>query len=157
MILPIACAQIASAPFDPQSNLDKAEQYIREAARQGARLVLLPEFLTTNCAYDRRLHQFAEPLVSTPELAGVREQVAAWWAGPDPDTDDEDVDFTVDGRPFAMQAGETIHTENSHKYGPNGARQLLRSGGWTPIEQWTDANDWFALILCEAQPLRRAP
>jgi len=25
--------------------------------------------------------QFAEPLVSTPELAGVREQVAAWWAG----------------------------------------------------------------------------
>ena len=27
--------------------------------------------------------QFAEPLVSTPELAGVREQVAAWWA-PEP-------------------------------------------------------------------------
>ena len=26
--------------------------------------------------------QFAEPLVSTPELEGVREQVAAWWAGP---------------------------------------------------------------------------
>ena len=25
--------------------------------------------------------QFAEPLVSTPELEGVREQVAAWWAG----------------------------------------------------------------------------
>jgi methyltransferase (TIGR00027 family) len=35
--------------------------------------------------------QFAEPLVSTPELAGVREQVAAWWAG---DPDDE-VDFAV--------------------------------------------------------------
>jgi uncharacterized SAM-dependent methyltransferase len=56
-----------------------------------------------------------------------------------------------------MAAGETIHTENSHKYGPNGARQLLRAGGWTPIEEWTDPNDWFALILCEAQPLRRAP
>jgi methyltransferase (TIGR00027 family) len=37
--------------------------------------------------------QFAEPLVSTPELAGVREQVAAWWAGPDAD---DDPDFTVD-------------------------------------------------------------
>ena len=35
--------------------------------------------------------QFAEPLVSTPELAGVREQVHAWWAGPG---EDEDPDFT---------------------------------------------------------------
>lgn len=68
-----------------------------------------------------------------------------------------DVEFTVDGRPFAMAAGETIHTENSHKYGPNGARMLLRAGGWTPIREWSDPQDWFALILCEAQPLRRAP
>ena len=43
------------------------------------------------------------------------------------------MDFTVDGRPFAMAAGETIHTENSHKYGPRDARMLLRAGGWTPI------------------------
>src|SRR6516162_5783590 len=35
--------------------------------------------------------QFAEPLVSTPQLQGVREQVAAWWAG---DPDDE-VDSAV--------------------------------------------------------------
>jgi methyltransferase (TIGR00027 family) len=35
--------------------------------------------------------QFAEPLVSTPELAGVREQVASWWAG-DPDDDVEGSD-----------------------------------------------------------------
>ena len=33
----------------------------------------------------------------------------------------------------AIAAGETIHTENSHKYGPRDARILLRSGGWTPI------------------------
>lgn len=32
--------------------------------------------------------QFAEPLVSTPELAGVREQVTSWWAG---DPDDSDI------------------------------------------------------------------
>ncbi len=56
-----------------------------------------------------------------------------------------------------LAAGETIHTENSHKYGRNGARMLLRAGGWTPIREWTDPNDWFALILCEAQPLRMAP
>ncbi len=68
-----------------------------------------------------------------------------------------DVSFTVDGRPFELAAGETIHTENSHKYGRNGARMLLRAGGWTPIREWTDPDDWFALILCEAQPIRTAP
>jgi len=68
-----------------------------------------------------------------------------------------DVEFTVDGRAFSMKTGETIHTENSHKYGPNGARMLLRAGGWTPIREWTDPDDQFALILCEAQTLRRAP
>ncbi len=68
-----------------------------------------------------------------------------------------DVDFSVDGRGFSMAAGETIHTENSHKYGPNGGRMLLRAGGWTPIREWTDPQGWFALILCEAQPLRAAP
>jgi L-histidine N-alpha-methyltransferase len=68
-----------------------------------------------------------------------------------------DVTFEVDGRAFAIPAGETIHTENSHKYERNGARQLLRAGGWTPIEEWTDDQDWFALILAEAQPIRVAP
>jgi dimethylhistidine N-methyltransferase len=68
-----------------------------------------------------------------------------------------DTDFTVDGRSFEIAAGETIHTENSHKYGTNGARMLLRAGGWTPIREWTDPQDWFALVLCEAQPIRTAP
>ncbi|MFX4864902.1 L-histidine N(alpha)-methyltransferase, partial [Acinetobacter baumannii] len=43
-----------------------------------------------------------------------------------------DIAFTIEGRDFAMQAGETIHTENSHKYGERDARILLRAGGWTP-------------------------
>jgi dimethylhistidine N-methyltransferase len=68
-----------------------------------------------------------------------------------------DVVFTVEGRPFEMAAGETIHTENSHKYGPRDARLLLRSGGWTPIAEWTDPNDQFALYLAEAQAPRPAP
>jgi methyltransferase (TIGR00027 family) len=43
--------------------------------------------------------QFAEVLVSTPELEGVREQVAAWWS-PEPDdgSGDDDPDFAVDSR-----------------------------------------------------------
>ena len=39
--------------------------------------------------------QFAEPLVSTPELEGVREQVAAWWAGPD---EEDEAELAVDAQ-----------------------------------------------------------
>lgn len=42
-----------------------------------------------------------------------------------------DVRFEVDGWPFFMVVGETIHTENSLKYGPRDACVLLRAGGWT--------------------------
>ncbi len=68
-----------------------------------------------------------------------------------------DVHFSVAGQSFEMARGETIHTENSHKYGPRDARILLRAGGWTVTREWTDAADQFALILAEAQPERTAP
>jgi dimethylhistidine N-methyltransferase len=68
-----------------------------------------------------------------------------------------DIAFAIEGERFAMQAGETIHTENSHKYGPRDARLLLRAGAWTPIAEWTDEEDRFALILAEAQPPGTAP
>jgi L-histidine Nalpha-methyltransferase len=68
-----------------------------------------------------------------------------------------DVRFAVAGQGFEMAKGETIHTENSHKYGPRDARILLRAGGWTVTHEWTDSADQFALILAEAQPERTAP
>lgn len=68
-----------------------------------------------------------------------------------------DTAFTVDGRAFGMAAGETIHTENSHKYGPRDARILLRGGGWTPVAEWTDRQGLFAVVLAEAQAERPAP
>ncbi|WP_037498912.1 L-histidine N(alpha)-methyltransferase [Sphingomonas jaspsi] len=68
-----------------------------------------------------------------------------------------DVAFRVEERRFRFAKGASIHTENSHKYGPRGARLLLLAGGWTPLAEWTDANEDFALILAEAQPDRFAP
>lgn len=68
-----------------------------------------------------------------------------------------DVGFSVDGQSFAIAAGESIHTENSHKYGARDARILLRAGGWTPIAEWTDAEDRFAVVLAEAQAEQPAP
>ena len=68
-----------------------------------------------------------------------------------------DVSFSVDGRPFAISKGKTIHTENSYKYGPRDARLLLRSAGWTPIGEWTDREGQFGLILAEARVVPAAP
>lgn len=68
-----------------------------------------------------------------------------------------DVEFSIEGRRFAFKAGKSIHTENSHKYGPRGARLLLLAGGWTPLAEWTDPDQDFALILAEAERERFAP
>jgi dimethylhistidine N-methyltransferase len=68
-----------------------------------------------------------------------------------------DVGFTVDGHRLAMAAGETIHTENSHKYDRRGARLLLAAGGWATIAEWADPQDRFAMLLAEVKPPRTAP
>jgi len=68
-----------------------------------------------------------------------------------------DVRFEIEGRGFSFAKGKSIHTENSHKYGPRGARLLLLAGGWTPLAEWTDPDQDFALILAEAERERFAP
>lgn len=68
-----------------------------------------------------------------------------------------DVAFTVEDERFHFGKGDTIHTENSHKYGKRAARALLAAGGWTPTHEWTDEADDFAVILAEAQRERFAP
>lgn len=70
---------------------------------------------------------------------------------------ERDVTFTVSGEPFAMTAGESIHTENSHKFTRRSAQLLLASGGWEPMARWSDAAGQFLLILAEARPPRSAP
>ncbi len=68
-----------------------------------------------------------------------------------------DNDFTVAGQRFAFRAGETIHTENSHKYGERDARLLLLAAGWGVSRQWTDPDDRFAILLAVAEAERFAP
>ena len=68
-----------------------------------------------------------------------------------------DLKFTIDGRRLRFAKGASIHTENSHKYGPRGGRVLLLAGGWTPLVEWADPAGDFALILAEAEPDRFAP
>jgi dimethylhistidine N-methyltransferase len=68
-----------------------------------------------------------------------------------------DVEFTVSGTRFHLAEGQSIHTENSHKYGQRGARVLLLAGGWTPHAEWSDPAGDFSEILAVAEPERFAP
>ena len=68
-----------------------------------------------------------------------------------------DAQFTVAGQSFSFRAGETIHTENSHKYGYRDSRLMLRAAGWGVIHEWIDEKEWFSIILAEAEPPRFAP
>ena len=70
---------------------------------------------------------------------------------------DREVEFEVAGRTFYFAKGNSIHTENSHKYGERGARVLLLAGGWTPVAEWADGDGDFAEILAVAEPERFAP
>lgn len=63
-----------------------------------------------------------------------------------------DTQFAVAGRPFAMQAGETIHTENSYKYRLEEIHLLARAAGWESMAAWSDADGLFSLQLwCAAR------
>ncbi|TAD78350.1 MAG: L-histidine N(alpha)-methyltransferase [Sphingomonadales bacterium] len=68
-----------------------------------------------------------------------------------------DIAFTVSGQAFSMRAGESIHTENSHKFTKRSSQLLLAAGGWEPLARWTDALGQFSLVLAESRPPRSAP
>jgi len=46
--------------------------------------------------------------------------------------------------------GETIHTENSHKFTPGRIRSLLHTSGFTLTHTWTDPERFFAVNLATA-------
>jgi dimethylhistidine N-methyltransferase len=49
------------------------------------------------------------------------------------------------GERFRFAEGETIHTENSHKYGVEEFQALARSAGWNPVKVWTGAERLFSV------------
>ncbi len=48
---------------------------------------------------------------------------------------------------FAFEAGETIHTENSHKYEPAAFQALAEAGGWRVTAQWIAPPPAFGVFL----------
>lgn len=56
----------------------------------------------------------------------------------------------VAGTPFQFEAGETIHTEYSHKYSIERFGDLARLAGLKIVETWTDPRAWFGVFYLES-------
>lgn len=55
----------------------------------------------------------------------------------------------VAGRTFTFAKGETIHTENSHKFSIPGFKTLAEAAGWRSVQVWTDSRSLFSVHLLE--------
>ena len=64
--LRVAAVQMQAALGDVRTNLEKAERLIRDAFRQGATWVILPEFFTSAVAFHPDLLDAARPLAGEP-------------------------------------------------------------------------------------------
>lgn len=64
----------------------------------------------------------------------------------------EDLVFSIFGRRFALRAGETLHTENSHKYSPEQLASMARRTGFRVARSWCDAQDWFTVQWWQSDP-----
>ncbi len=54
------------------------------------------------------------------------------------------------GKRITFAEGESIHTENSHKYRPAGFRALAERAGWVAMDMWTDPKQLFSVWLLKA-------
>lgn len=55
--------------------------------------------------------------------------------------------IALDGTTYEFAEGETLHTENSHKYTPDRLRALVSETPWRLETIWTDEREWFAACL----------
>lgn len=53
-------------------------------------------------------------------------------------------------RHFRFREGESIHTENSHKFTLSGFQNLAAEAGWKPVRHWMDDKQWFGIHLLSA-------
>lgn len=60
-----------------------------------------------------------------------------------------DQTVAIGDREFEFHAGETIHTENSHKYEVEEFQAMAQDAGFEPVRCWTDPNRWFSVHYLE--------
>jgi L-histidine N-alpha-methyltransferase len=57
----------------------------------------------------------------------------------------------IDGYEVAFEEGESIHTENSHKYDDAALAALAAAGHFRIERRWSDSNGYFADLLLVAE------
>jgi dimethylhistidine N-methyltransferase len=89
-----------------------------------------------------RIDDFAHRAVWNPDLSRIEMHLVAI----------RDTAFTAAGTGYNVAAGETIHTENSHKWTLSEARFMAHASGWLPTNAWTDPAARFILHLWQRDP-----
>jgi uncharacterized SAM-dependent methyltransferase len=89
-----------------------------------------------------RIDDFAHRAVWNPGLGRIEMHLVAISA----------TSFTAAGQAFQLAAGETIHTENSHKWSLGEAQLMAHASGWRPTTAWTDSAARFSLHLWQRDP-----
>lgn len=54
-------------------------------------------------------------------------------------------DIEIEGKKFSFHEGETIHSEDSHKYSVAGFQALAQAAGWRPSNLWRDPDALFSV------------
>ena len=57
------------------------------------------------------------------------------------------------GHAFAFKTGESLHTENSHKFTSASIAALAEQGGWMLEQQWISAAPQFAIFVLKTAPV----
>jgi len=91
---------------------------------------------------DFRLQQFRHRARFNAELRDVEMHIES--------RADQEVRFAGAGFSVRFRAGETIHTESSHKYSLEELGQIIQSSGFRCSNQWIDGEGLFASSLCTA-------
>jgi N-carbamoylputrescine amidase len=79
----IACIQLASQPFDPGANLEKATSLITRAAEEGASIVLLPEVFNPGYSLVDKSYAHTEPIdgITVSRMCELASRLGVFIAG----------------------------------------------------------------------------
>ncbi len=60
-----------------------------------------------------------------------------------------DTSIELNGERYVFEAGDSLHTENSHKFTPESFATLAKDAGYTLVKHWSDPAELFSLYWLE--------